>query len=78
MIAENEKYLQKMLKKICRYRNLLYLCNQKQQNKVKLLKVKAMETILAIRAFLIFSGVLTAIVSIAATIFAVYACTKED
>ncbi len=35
MISENEKYLQKMLKKICRYRNLLYLCNQKQQNKVK-------------------------------------------
>ena len=26
MIAPNEKYLQKMLKKICRYQNLLYLC----------------------------------------------------
>ena len=33
IIAPNEKYLQKMLKKICRYQNLLYLCNQKQQTK---------------------------------------------
>lgn len=31
IIEPNEKYLQKMLKKICRYQNLLYLCNQKQQ-----------------------------------------------
>lgn len=37
-----------------------------------------MATIFAIRAFLIYAGVLTAMVSIAATIYAVYACTKED
>ncbi len=37
-----------------------------------------MATIFAIRAFLIYAGALTAIISIAATAYAIYTCTKED